>query len=102
MKERECDIQRAILGYLTLRWHFSLPTTSAALERDASQRFDRFRALGSPDIICIIDGKHVGIEARRPGGKQSEYQKAFQNSLELAGGAYILAGIFTRRRGHSD
>jgi hypothetical protein len=39
----------------------------------------------------VINGVYVGIEVKRPGGKQSDHQKHFQESLEAAGGRYILA-----------
>lgn len=51
----------------------------------------RFGALGSPDIICVIKGQFVGIEVKRPGGKQSDSQAEVQARLEEAGGQYILA-----------
>jgi hypothetical protein len=54
------------------------------------KHFDRFGALGSPDIICVIGGQYVGIEVKGPKKKQSEHQKAFQQALEGAGGRYLL------------
>jgi hypothetical protein len=58
---------------------------------DSQKHFYRFGALGSPDIICVIDGQYVGIEVKGPKGKQSAHQKEFQKKLEAAGGKYILA-----------
>jgi hypothetical protein len=46
---------------------------------------------GSPDIICVIKGQYVGIEVKRPGGKQNPNQLQFQKDLENSGGKYILA-----------
>ena len=46
---------------------------------------------GAPDIVCVVDGQYVGIEVKSPSGRQNEAQKAFQKSLEEAGGRYILA-----------
>lgn len=59
--------------------------------RDTNRHFYRFGAIGSPDIVCVINGQSVGIEVKGPGGKQSDHQKQFQERLEAAGGRYILA-----------
>jgi hypothetical protein len=53
--------------------------------------FMRFGAVGSPDIVCVVNSQFVGIEVKGTGGKQSDLQKDFQARLEAAGGRYILA-----------
>ena len=55
------------------------------------ERFMRFGAVGSPDIICVVKGQYVGIEVKAPKGKQNPNQIQFQQDLERAGGRYILA-----------
>jgi hypothetical protein len=60
-------------------------------EYKGKTRFMRFGALGSPDIFALKDGKCYGIEVKRPGGKQSEAQREFQERLTAAGGLYLLA-----------
>lgn len=46
---------------------------------------------GAPDIIAIAKGRFIGIEVKRPGGgRQSDEQKWFQESVEAAGGEYWL------------
>lgn len=44
---------------------------------------------GDPDIIMCYKGWYVGIEAKKPSGKQSPIQKARQDQIEAAGGIYI-------------
>ena len=90
MKERESHIQKAIVEYLEYRDIFHYRNNSGAFKREDGH-FYRFGAKGSPDIVCVIDGKFVGIEVKRYGGKQSDYQKDFQSNLEAAGGRYLLA-----------
>lgn len=90
MAAREGDIQKTILDYLTLKGVFHYRNNSGAFV-DSQKHFYRFGAVGSPDIICVIDGIFVGIEVKAPHGKQSEHQKEFQKNLEAAGGIYILA-----------
>lgn len=87
---KESDIQKQILDYLALRHIFHYRNNSGAFV-DSQKHFYRFGATGSPDIICVINGQYVGIEVKAPNGRQSEPQKAFQQSLEQSGGRYILA-----------
>jgi hypothetical protein len=87
---KESDIQKQILDWLTLKRIFHYRNNSGAFV-DSQKHFYRFGALGSPDIICVIKGQYVGIEVKAPKGKQSEHQKAFQGTLEAAGGRYVLA-----------
>jgi len=87
---RESDIQRQIRDYLSLRRIFHYRNNSGGF-KDTNQHFYRFGVFGSPDIICVIEGRYVGIEVKASKGRQSEHQKAFQRELEEAGGLYIIA-----------
>jgi hypothetical protein len=87
---KESDVQLAILQYLTLKRIFHYRNNSGAFKRDDGH-FYRFGALGSPDIVCVVNGQYVGVEVKAPGGKQSDHRKEFQGQLEAAGGRYILA-----------
>jgi len=56
------------------------------------KRVITFGLKGSPDIIGVLrGGRFVGIEVKKPGGRQSDRQKKFQKMLEAFGGLYILA-----------
>jgi hypothetical protein len=85
----ESDLQRQILDYLALKGIFHYRNNSGAFD-NGHGGFYRFGAVGSPDIICVVNGRYVGIELKAPKGKQSDHQKEFQRQLELAGGTYIL------------
>jgi VRR-NUC domain len=87
---KESDVQRQVLDYLTLKHIFHYRNNSGAFTR-SDGHFYRFGTLGSPDIICVVNGQYVGIEVKAPKGKQSDHQKEFQKNLENAGGKYILA-----------
>lgn len=43
------------------------------------------------DLQALKNGRAVFIEIKRPGGRQSEFQKKFQKTVEAAGFEYILA-----------
>lgn len=87
---KESELQKQILYYLALKRIFHYRNNSGGF-KDAAGHFYRFGALGSPDIICVIDGQYVGVEVKAPKGTQSDHQKEFQRKLEEAGGTYILA-----------
>lgn len=87
---KESDVQRAILEWLAWKKIFHYRNNSGGF-KDANNHFYRFGALGSPDIVCVVDGQYVGIEVKAPQGRQSEHQKDFQQRLEAVGGRYILA-----------
>ena len=46
---------------------------------------------GLADYTIVRDGMVVFVEAKATKGKQSPFQKQFQEELEKAGGLYILA-----------
>lgn len=46
---------------------------------------------GMSDLQALKNGRAVFIEVKRPGGKQSDYQKEFQQKVEAAGFEYIIA-----------
>lgn len=87
----EKDIQAAIIQYLEIKRIFHYRNNTGAFVRPDTKSFYRFGVPGAPDVICVINGKFIGIEVKRPGGKQSAHQQGFQASLEQAGGIYILA-----------
>jgi hypothetical protein len=87
---KESLIQGQILQYLTLKGMFHCRNNSGGF-KDGNNHFYRFGAVGSPDIICVVQGWFVGIEVKAPKGKQSDHQISFQKRLEAAGGKYVLA-----------
>jgi hypothetical protein len=50
---------------------------------------------GSSDISATIKGRSVKIEVKFGKDRQSEYQKAYQRTIEKAGGVYIIAKNMT-------
>ena len=90
---KESELQKSILQYLALKRIFHYRNNSGAFvgEYKGKSRFVQFGAVGSPDIVCVIRGRYVGIEVKAPMGKQSQSQVNFRENLEAAGGRYILA-----------
>ena len=77
---KESDIRKQIQDYL--RWNGW--TVLYHLQGLGSMR-------GMSDLQALKDGRCVFIEVKRPGGKQSEVQKKFQEMVEAAGFEYVLA-----------
>ena len=50
---------------------------------------------GSSDISATIKGRSVKIEVKFGKDRQSEFQKAYQRTIERAGGVYIIAKNMT-------
>jgi len=59
--------------------------------RDKTDRPVRFGLPGSSDIIAIIKGRFVGIEAKVGADRQRKNQCNFATAVRKAGGIYILA-----------
>lgn len=50
---------------------------------------------GTADISATIWGRSVKIEVKIGADQQSQYQKGYQESIERAGGVYIIVKDFT-------
>lgn len=84
---KEKDIQRDILYYLELKKVFHYRQNTGALATPTGG-FIRYGTTGAPDIVCVIQGKYVGLEIKRPGGRLSPGQERFAEQLKKAGGDY--------------
>lgn len=89
-KIRESDIQSSIIQYLTLKHVFHYRNNTGAFRTERGG-FYKFGEVGSPDIICVVLGRFIGIECKTPTGKLSDNQLDFKERLEEAGGMYIVA-----------
>lgn len=90
MKSTEKATQAAILEWLSWMKVFHYRNNSGAF-RSETGGFYRFGAPGSPDIVCVVDGRYLGIEVKDAKGRLNPNQVDFRKRLEAAGGAFILA-----------
>ncbi|MBM3542874.1 MAG: VRR-NUC domain-containing protein [Alphaproteobacteria bacterium] len=72
---REAAIVRAILAALN-----ALPRCRAI-----KLHVSRFGVVGTPDILCVRDGRAVLIEVKRPGGRVTDIQAMQMRSWAGAG-----------------
>lgn len=91
MKQKilEKYVLKECLEYLAYRPGFYWRNQTGALK--AENRYVRFGAKGSPDIIGVFHGRFVGIECKGSGGKLSEDQKHFGDMITHCGGMYVVA-----------
>ena len=82
---KESEIQQPILEYLKYRGIFHYRQNTGAFKRDDGH-FYRFGTAGSPDIVCVIKGRYVGLEVKTPKGKLNDNQVEFHRQLMKAGG----------------
>lgn len=89
----ESEIQKSIVNYLNSKRIFFYRNNSGGMmgHYKGKDRFVQFGYPGSPDIVAVISGRYTGIEVKAKTGKQSCYQRAFEQNLTNAGGRYILA-----------
>jgi hypothetical protein len=90
-KEREVDIQGAILDYLGARRHFFFRTNNIPVfdkSRGAFRALPKYTPKGIADIIVVHVGRPYFLEVKRPGSYQRPEQKDFQRQAELAGALY--------------
>lgn len=86
---KESDLVKMCLDYLRMRKIFCYRNNTGGMKTERGG-FIRFGAVGSPDIVMVINGKYIALEIKTEKGQQSEGQKQFQQELEKAGGIYLL------------
>jgi len=79
IKISENDVKKQVKQYLSLKGYFHF---------HIMQGLGAYR--GIPDIIAIKNNRVLFLEIKRPGGRQSNYQKQFQANIEEHGGEYYL------------
>lgn len=98
IKERESDIQKAIIGYLQYRGYYVQRMNSGAINAVSKYgvpHLVRLSAPGTPDIMAfrIYKGftRLLFIEVKRQGGKLTILQQAKINELETYGAECLVA-----------
>ena len=93
LKESESLIQKSILEWLNYHsdvYAFRINVQGVPLH-NGSGRFRPSPHRGIADIIASVKGTFLAIEVKSKTGKQSAYQKTFQEYVEKSGGHYIIA-----------
>ncbi len=94
MATPEGQIVNAICDYLALKKRFFYRNNNTPIYDPARKTFramPKYTMRGIPDIICVKDGRYIGIEVKTDKGTLSEHQHEFGRGLTLAGGDYVVA-----------
>ena len=92
IKEKESNIQKAILEYLALKKIYAWKNHSTGIFNAKGGGFIPTGKPGVSDILGIMpDGKFLAIEVKKKGGKVSDYQIAFIKDIILNNGIAFVA-----------
>ena len=90
----EKDIQFSICSWLSTRKGivFWRQNTNPIINNKTGnfRAMPKFSMNGIPDIIVIKDGKFIGLEVKRPKGKQSDSQIEFERRVKNVGAEYFV------------
>ena len=78
-------------------WVYSLYRSVGCCVYSTQQTRASRQALGLPDLYVVHPAGAWWHEVKRPGGKQSPVQVAFQHTVERAGVVYVLGGVDAAR-----
>jgi len=88
-------IQKQILNFLSAYGIFVFRVNTTGVfdpSRKVFRRLGGYNLKGVADILGVLpNGKFLAIEVKTQSGKQSLFQKNFQNQIEKNNGIYILA-----------
>lgn len=92
IKEKESDIQKAILTYLKFRKIFAWKNNSAGIYLKKTGSYIPMGMTGISDILGILpNGRFLAIEVKTKIGKLSENQEAFIAEITSRKGLAIVA-----------
>ncbi len=90
---KESDVVKSCLSILALKGIFAWRNNTGAVISmyKGKKRFIKYGCKGSPDIIGILpNGKFIGVECKKVGGKQSDDQVEFQRKVSMNYGIYVV------------
>lgn len=94
LREKESDIQKAILDYLKIRKIVAWRNNSGTAQVKMGQReyWMRLAPKGTSDIIGYLpDGRFLAIEVKTKTGVPTPEQREFINNVRIAGGLAFVA-----------
>jgi hypothetical protein len=94
IKVLERNVLSQVLSYLRLKKCLCYRMNTGAgifQNKEGPRRFVKFGEKGMADILAFTKSSVIWCECKGSNGKQSEYQKAFQQEVESFGHIYIVA-----------
>ena len=92
MRHIEDNLQRTIIRYLRLKriLVFAVPNGGSRNAREAHNLKLSGVLAGVSDLIILMQKRAVFVELKTDKGRQSEYQKKFQQDVEGLGFEYLI------------
>ena len=92
-KQPERELQNAIIQLLNAKGHFVFRTPNRGFQMPRSGAWIPSALPGLPDIIGVQKdtGRFIGIEVKIKGGKPSEAQNAFLETIRAKNGLAVVA-----------
>lgn len=92
MRHIEDNLQRTIIRYLRLKriLVFAVPNGGSRNVREAHNLKLSGVLAGVSDLIILMQKRAVFVELKTDKGRQSEYQKKFQQDVEGLGFEYLI------------
>ena len=88
----EAQVQKQILTWLQLQRDLTVIRFNSIGVPLGDGKFRPLRMRGVSDLICCVRGTFLAIEVKKEkGGKLSDYQKAFLDTVESVGGKALVA-----------
>lgn len=92
MMQKENQVLRACLDYLTMRGIECWRNNTGAMTIPGTKRFVRFGKPGVPDILGYLDdGRFLAVECKSAIGRLSPAQVAFLERAERCGCKVVVA-----------
>lgn len=83
-------IQRAVMDYLKTRKDVYFFRAGSGHVKLQSGRHFKTGSPGVPDIVCLYNGRFIGLEVKAVSGKQSALQVEAEQKIKNAGGEYYI------------
>ena len=92
MRHIEDNLQRAIVKYLRFKniLVFAVPNGGSRKAREGHNLKLSGVLAGVSDLIMLLPNRAVFIELKTDKGRQSEYQKKFQEDVQKLGFEYLI------------
>jgi hypothetical protein len=91
---KEKEIERMVLDFLAYKRLFVWKNPSAGYFDPNRKMFRRhsspYAINGAPDVICVKNGRFIGLEIKTRLGRLSDSQRQFKERLEASGGLYFV------------
>ena len=92
----ETALQKAIVDFLRAKGHEVLRLNSGTLR--VKRGYLHCAKKGTPDILCLVDGRAIFFEVKMPGKKITKAQSARHREIEGSGSRVFIVSSVVQAR----